>query len=181
MRNLLKKCLCILLMLCGCTACAPTSLKEVTSTNNQFRFSLPHGFTPTKSSVSEIMNFTKGRYDLTIGFHRKDIGNDFYRDFKHFQRWQFHREQLIFFSDIRRAKINAVNVNGYPIAAVYGEGESPSMFGTMYRQGYAFALDTPGYYVHIRLVYSARSMNAMHRVKTEEMMRPLLESMTRIK
>lgn len=178
MKKIIKKIALILLALSGCVAYGTASLKEVTSVDNRFRFSLPSSFKQTEKAHPVTTRFKNGNYELAIeAFHKDFFDNSFTR----FQAWRINREHLIYFSDIQRIKTNAVNINGYPIAAYYCEGESPSMFGTMYYQGYTYAIEMPNFYVLIRLLHSTMwRQNAMNRIKAEGYMRPLLESLTQI-
>lgn len=152
-------------------------VREVISADKHLRFNLSYSFRQTDKDSPAFTSFTNGRYQLKINTYHKDL---YEHNFRRFQAAQFNHEQLIYFDDILRLRSDIMNVNGYPIVTFYGDGEDPSGFGTMYRQGYAYAVETPNFYVRVRLVYSARRMNAMDRIEAETYMRPLLESLTQI-
>lgn len=147
--------------------------REITTYDKNFTFKIPMSFRQTEKDHPVITSLVSGNYKIDIWARPKTIYEE---GFKQFIRSNINREQLISLKEIRPLRTTVTNEKGYNIVSFYGEGEDPSWLWSLYSQGYAYAIETPDFFIRVRLVHSSWQRNAMHRVKAEEYMRVLLES-----
>lgn len=157
----------------GCLACSQ-SVRKITSNDKNFTFDVPNSFRQTDKGHPVITAFINGNYKFDVWAKEKTL---YEGGIQQFFDWNFNREQLIFFRKITPIEIDFINKNGYQILAFYGEGQDPSgLFGPMNHQGYAYLIETPDFFVRVRLVHSSMRTNALNKEKAVRYMRVVLEN-----